>query len=255
MFPVQYLKSSKLLLLFFSNAASGAALFVPLYYIPLLFEFTKGDSAVLAAVRLLPYVFLLMFAIISVGITLPKWGRYAVFFVGGGCLTIAGFACLMTITPSTSISAVYGYEVLCALGTGVAGWIGYSVAGAAVPPQEIADSIGFLNIAQLGGVTLCLTISGSIFQNTGLINLRNALESYNFSGEELRGALAGVQSVILQHEGPIVRDLALAAIVKTIATIFCLGVVGAGVILLSGLALGFLLKWEKVQLEQGVAAG
>jgi hypothetical protein len=47
-FPVHFLKSRTLVLIYVATAAAAATNAVTLYYIPLLFQFTKGDSALKA---------------------------------------------------------------------------------------------------------------------------------------------------------------------------------------------------------------
>ena len=48
------------------------------YMIPLFFQFTRGDTALDAGVRLLPLIALLVFAIITNGALLAKFGYYMV---------------------------------------------------------------------------------------------------------------------------------------------------------------------------------
>lgn len=106
-----------------------------------------------------------------------------------------------------------------------------------------------VNVAQSGSIAIALGIAGSIFQNVGYINLRNALAPYNFTEAELRSALGGVQSVILRDGGAIVRQLALDSIVKTVSNMWTLTIAAGAV----SLASGMLMKREKLHLE--LAAG
>jgi hypothetical protein len=62
LYPVQFLKSRTLVLMYLGTAAAATCLAVTIYYIPIFFQFTKGDSAIKAAVRLLPFVALNVFA-------------------------------------------------------------------------------------------------------------------------------------------------------------------------------------------------
>lgn len=56
LWPVQLFRKRTITLLYIGSSAVGAAVFVAIYYIPLFFQFTKGDSAIKAAVRLLPFI-------------------------------------------------------------------------------------------------------------------------------------------------------------------------------------------------------
>jgi hypothetical protein len=55
LFPIEFLRS-RMILLHISTAAAGTALFIPIFYVPLLFQFARGDSGLQAAVRLLPFI-------------------------------------------------------------------------------------------------------------------------------------------------------------------------------------------------------
>jgi MFS family permease len=52
-FPVDFLKSKALVLQYIAMSATATALFIPIYYIPIYFAFTRNDSALSSAVRLL----------------------------------------------------------------------------------------------------------------------------------------------------------------------------------------------------------
>jgi hypothetical protein len=44
LFPISFLKSRTMILLHIASSCAGAAQFVPIFYIPLLFQFVRGDS-------------------------------------------------------------------------------------------------------------------------------------------------------------------------------------------------------------------
>lgn len=70
--PPHIIKNCTITLLNIQTAVTIANIFVPLYFIPLYFQFVHGDSAIDAAVRLLPFV--LVFVTISLlsGVFLPR---------------------------------------------------------------------------------------------------------------------------------------------------------------------------------------
>ncbi len=75
MFPPKYiLKDRTLILQNIVIAAAAINIYIPIYYIPIYFVFIDGDSALMAAVRLLPYMtFLTSMNMIS-GALLPRIG-------------------------------------------------------------------------------------------------------------------------------------------------------------------------------------
>jgi len=193
----------------------------------------------------MPFIILYVFSVMLSGALLPVFGRYAPWYFPASILIIVGSTLMYLISPTTHTAAIYGFEILIAIGTGLIFQTAYSVAAIKVKPQDIPASIGFINVAQIGTVAISLSISGSLFQNLGYRFLKEALSDYNFSESALRSVLAGTKSVVLSHEGEVVRHLALNAIVKTISRLYAL-VFSAG-------ALAFVsacfMSWEKLQLD------
>jgi hypothetical protein len=233
LFPVHFLKSRTMNLLFIGTAVSSTTLGVGVYYMPLLFQFTRGDSAIRAAVQILPLVTITIFSIMFTGGLLPVIGRYSPLYIIAGIFVVIAGSLMHTIDITTSTSAIYGYEVLLAIGTGATMQIAYAVSVAKVKQHDVQNAIGFINVA------------GSVFQNRGFINLREALEGYGFSEQDLRAALAGAQSAVLHGSGEVVREKAIMAIVKTLDSVWILTIVAGAVSLIAGL----FMRWEKLNLQ------
>lgn len=249
-YPVQFLRRRSMVLLYIATACSATGLAVPTYYIPIFFQFTKNDSAIMAAVRLLPFITVnIAFTMISGGL-LPVFGYYMPMYLASGILILIGGALSFTVNAATSASTIYGYTVLVAVGAGFAGQIAYSIVAVKVKPHELPAAIGFINIAQIGSIAIGLGVAGSVFQNTGYSNLQSALAAFNYSETDLRGALAGVQSVILSSAPDNVRQLALDAIVLTISRMYAL-LIAAGALSLIG---SIFMKREKLQLEMAAVS-
>lgn len=70
--PGHILNDWTLILLNIATAMAATNIYVPLYYIPIYFQFVQGDSAILAAVRLLPYIIFLATMNLASGTLLPK---------------------------------------------------------------------------------------------------------------------------------------------------------------------------------------
>ena len=246
LFPVHFTKRRTLMLMYFATAAASTAMAVSIYYVPLFFQFTKGDTALEAAVRLLPFIILFVFSVMFAGALLPIFGRYVPWYFPAAIFMLVGGSLMYRVKPTTHTAAIYGFEVLIAIGTGLIFQTGYSVAAAKVDPaKDVPASIGFINVAQIGSIAIALSISGALFQNLGYRYLSHALASYDFPEVVVRSALAGVQSAVLSHEGPVVRRLAIDAIVMTIDKLYAL-VIAAGALTLVSACF---MRWEKLKLE------
>ncbi|KAF1952161.1 hypothetical protein CC80DRAFT_572764 [Byssothecium circinans] len=119
-FPVQCLRSKTFILL---QSCAQTALAVPLYYIPLFFQFARSETAVRSALRLLPFVIVNILAVFSNGFFLanPKLSYYSAWLLTSSLLTTIGGALFFgTLKASTSLGAIYGYSILIAPGAGLA---------------------------------------------------------------------------------------------------------------------------------------
>jgi hypothetical protein len=81
------------------------ALQIPTYYIPLYFQFVRGDSALTAAVRLLPFICLMVVFGFANGGLMSKFGYYMPWYLAGGIFTTIGGA-LMSMFHSSFQTAI-----------------------------------------------------------------------------------------------------------------------------------------------------
>ncbi|KAL3421549.1 MFS drug efflux pump [Phlyctema vagabunda] len=247
LFPIHFLKNRALVALFALNSCASSGLFISVYYIPLFFQFTKGDTAINASVRLLPFVLVLIFVIILNGHLMTKLGYYLPWYVLGGAFELVAGALMYTVTPTTSTGAVYGYTVLMAIGVGAFNQAGYSVVQAKVSPDEIPFALGYMMFSQLGGIVLALGGAGAIFVNKSVIGLTKLLP--DTEPEVIKASIAGTSSALFQTLPAEKLEPALAVIVNAIDDVYILLIVAGAIAVLGS----FLLKWEKLFLQ--IAAG
>ena len=241
-FPARFLRSRTLILLYFGTATSATAMVVGAYFIPLYFQFVHQDSPLKAAVRLLPFIIVLITCVMLNGALLPVVGYYSPWYLASGVLMTAGGALMYTLDVDTSTTKVYGYSVLMGAGGGLIGQAGYAVAQAKVSPREVSAAISFMNVAQIGSIVLALTIAGSVFQNVAIQKLSVALAGQGFTIEEIKGAVAGTQSVIFQQGSPEVKMAALKALIQAMDKVFALVIAGGALTVVSAI----FMKREKV---------
>ena len=245
LFPISFLKSRTMILLYTASAAAGTALFIPVYFIPLYFQFSRGDSGLQAAVRLLPFICVDITFVMGQGILMPLVQYYFPFYLISGIFAVGGGALMYTVTATTSASAIYGFTVLIAVGAGIGSQAAYSIAPVKVHQSKISDSIGFINIAQIGGIVLALSISGAVFQNTAFGSLTKVLAGLGFSERDVRSAIAGSKSAVFEGVSEEVRARAIEAIVQAIGKTYMLVVVAGSVALVSAV----LMKRERLRME------
>ncbi|KAH6670608.1 MFS drug efflux transporter [Halenospora varia] len=244
--PVEFFGSRTVLILFATTAASGAAAFVPIYMIPIFFQFTRGDGALDAGVRLLPFIALLVFSIFGNGALMAKFGYYMPWYTVGGLLAVIGGACMYTVDQSTSVANIYGFSIILGFGIGLWTQASFSVAQAVVSPHLIPSAVGFITCAQFLGITLSLAIANSLFLNESQISISAILPGIPLS--EIRAAMEGTSS-LLDRLGMEVREMVIRAIVEAIGRTFILVIVAGALVVV--LSLG--MKREKVFISAGIA--
>ena len=206
-------------------SASVTVFFVPIYFIPLFFQFARNDSAIEAGVRLLPLVCLLIFAVILNGALMSKYGYYMPWYLVGSCLALIGSALMYTVKLDTSTSKIYGCTVLLGIGGAMYAQAGFAIAQVKVQPHEIPSAIGFISLAQIGGATIALAIANSVFLNQATNGIL-AIMSHK-PRSVVQSAVSGAGSTFFQTLDPSVKTAVLGVVTQAISRIYILSITGA----------------------------
>ena len=217
-FPIQFVKSKIMLILFAETSAASTACFIPIYFIPLLFQFVRSDSALEAGVRLMPYVVFLVFMCVANGAVMSATGYYFPWYLGSGIFTVIGSALMYTVDDMSSTARIYGYSILLGLGSGGFVQASFSVAQAKVAPEMIPVAIGFITAAQLGGASIALAIANSVF----LSQSRSAIAALlpNVPTAQIQAAISGAGSDLLKSLTEDMREKVLHAIVHAMSKVY-----------------------------------
>ncbi len=247
-FPVQFLRNRTMLILFAETSCAASGVVVPLYMIPLFFQFTRNDGALDAGVRLLPYICLMVFFCIFNGAILSKYGYYMPWYLFGGVFTTVGAALMYTVSAESTNSAVYGYSSLIGIGVGVFVQAGFSVAQALVTLEEIPEAVGFITCGQITGITVAIAVANSVFLNKAESGIASILP--NASSADIQAAVTGVGSSLVNSLPADTKAAVLDVIISAMSKAY-IGVICAG-----GLAiiLSLFLKRERLFMSPAIAA-
>ncbi|KAH7304213.1 major facilitator superfamily domain-containing protein [Stachybotrys elegans] len=246
MLPVHLLPNKEVILLFILAACGGTVTYVSVYYVPLYFQFTRGDDAIQTSERILPLVFLLIFGMLTNGYLMSKLGYYKPWYVFGTALSIVGGVLWSRVELETSNAAVYGYQVLIGLGAGCFTHASFAVVQANVDPKDSVNALTLMTLGQLSGLAFSLSITGAVFINRAIDNLRAVFP--NMDEGELESIVSGTSGGLLERIGEQQRNNALNAILDAMHQPFVHIYIAAAV----AFVLSCLLKWKKVYT---VAAG
>ncbi|KAJ5230428.1 Major facilitator superfamily domain general substrate transporter [Penicillium chrysogenum] len=217
--PIHLFAQKEPVLLFISCAAVGAVSYVSVYYVPIYFQFTQGDNAIQSAVRLLPFIFLLITTIPLSGVMMSHVGYYKPWYVGGSIIALIPAVLMSTIVHvDTHSGVIYGLEIVLGLGAGAYTQAAFGVIQAVVVPAEAPNGLTLMLLAQLSGMTLGLSISGAIFVNLASNDLFALLPEYPQS--QVRQIVSGTSGQLLSSLSEKLRDQALVIIVSAWHNIF-----------------------------------
>ncbi|KAI9752221.1 MAG: hypothetical protein M4579_005724 [Chaenotheca gracillima] len=234
--PVQFFKSRHVLILFSATAAGGACSFVPIYMVPVFFQFTRNDGPLDAGVRLLPFIIVMVVFVFANGGLMSKLGYYMPWYLVGGVLTVIGSALMYTVGQATSTGRVYGYTALLGAGVGMFLQASFSVAQAVVDAENIASAIGFITLAQFVGITFALAIAtNAVLLNASQDKIQQILP--DVASADIQAAILGARSGLVQSLSPELKVQVLDAIVSAIAKTYILVIAGGALVTVISLAM------------------
>ena len=117
--PLHILHSMEMWVLIIQTSCSIGILFITIYYIPLYFQFVRGESTVRSAVDLLPFLFTSVSAMLISGRLITSFGCYKLWFIVGSSLAFVMSVYLYTAAIDATHGQIYGYLVLGGIGTGL----------------------------------------------------------------------------------------------------------------------------------------
>ncbi|KAB5572498.1 major facilitator superfamily domain-containing protein [Coniochaeta sp. 2T2.1] len=216
--PVGFMRTRDLVIIPLQAFLVAGSMMMSIYYTPLIFQFTKGDGPLMAGARILPLICMIVFGCLFNGVAMPKLGYYMPWFVVGNALLVAGAALMTTITPTTSNSSLYGYTVLMGLGIGAFQSAGIGVACVLAGPSEIGNVVSVMTIAQVLGIILSLSVSGSVFTNRAIEKITAALP--DIPAHEIAALITGASGQLYKCLSESDRALVVSQITSAISEAF-----------------------------------
>ncbi|GKU06434.1 major facilitator superfamily transporter [Fusarium langsethiae] len=241
LYPLHFFKQMTLINMQLQVFLASGIILAMTYYVPLYFQFIKGDGALQAGVRLLPLImFMVAFSMVN-GFLMPKYGLIPIWYIVGSALTLIGSALMYTIDENTSNGNVYGYNILVGAGAGCYIVAGFAIVQSLVPTHEIANAVGAMTISQDLGMVLFLAICGSLFHNVAVDKVGKALPSA--SETEIGNLIAGTSSSAFQALSEADKDLVIPEIASAMKSIWAFFMAAA--------ALSFVCSWPLFKTKLG----
>ncbi|KAI9686082.1 MAG: hypothetical protein M1822_004065 [Bathelium mastoideum] len=192
--------------------------FLPIYFIPLYFQYVRGDSPLKAGVYLLPFIFFMVATVMICGSVVSKTGRWMPWFFYGGALVLIGGALMHTIDERSTAAKVYGYSILIGSGSGAYIQMPFNAAQEFVEPSMIPAAVGLITGAQLVAPAITLSIANSVFLNRAVAQLKPILPP---DAPTLQ-VVSGVGSQYISSLDPAERSKVLHAILQSMSKVYIL---------------------------------
>ena len=184
----------------------------------------QNDISLDAGIRLLPMMFLMIFASIFTGTLLGKNFWFAPFALVGGLLVTAGGALMYArVGIDTNASPIYGYSVLLGFGAGLYTQGPISVVQSLFPAERVADATAFVGFGQVVGIIIMLAVANAIFLNKATIAIESLLPDTPLL--EVQAAISGARSDLFRSISGDLRNAVLQAIVDSMNNVYILVVV------------------------------
>ncbi|KAK1765886.1 major facilitator superfamily domain-containing protein [Phialemonium atrogriseum] len=220
LYPAHFLKRPILMNLQLQVFLSSAIILAMTYYIPLFFQFVRGDGPLDGGIRLLP---LIVFMVV---------------------VSMVNGVLMYTIHADTPNTNIYGYTILIGAGAGCYIVAGFSIVQSLVLVTDIANAVGAMTIAQDLGMVLFLAISGSIFQNTAVQKIGSALP--NASPAEIMQLMTGTSSAVYMDLFESDKRVVIPQITDAMSNVWFMFLVAAALSFVCSLPLGPKQKQRKV---------
>ena len=240
LFPVHFCRDLEMCLLFIETSISISLVIIPIYFIPLFFQFVGAESALQSGVRTLPLIVAQVLGCLVNGALFARFSYYQAWFLFGAALGVLGGGLLTTITPVISDGHIYGFSVIIGFGGGLFAQAGYAVGQARQPPANHTKVTAFLSCAQMSGLALSLGIGTSVFVSRAENGIAKALP--DLPEGTIQATIAGTGSTILQNLDFKQKQVVLTIITEALRDIFIMASVVAGV----GVLLSLLMKRERL---------
>jgi hypothetical protein len=245
-FPFEFLRHRTQYYLAASTVTAGVTFMLPLYFVPLYFEFTRGIDGIGTSVKMLPFICLSMGFMVVNGIFMPKTRVYWPWYLAAGVLQLTGASLLFAnVDASTSSAKLYGYSILIGIGSCLTQVAAFTVSISKMGPQHAADVNSLFNTMQVGGFLIGLTLAGTIFENRGFHNLTSALAGSGLSPADIRQALAGFKNNNFIQSNPEFKAKAIDGIASAISDGYAVAIAAGCISTITAL----LMKREKLILD------
>ncbi|KAG8156728.1 hypothetical protein KVR01_013333 [Diaporthe batatas] len=146
-------------------AATGAAFFSGIYFLPLWFQAVKGSSAVNSGIMNLPMLISVVLFSLTAGIVVSLVGYYTPFMLLSTVLMSIGYGLVSTFQPDTGAGVWIGYQILAGAGVGFGMQQPLMAVQAVLSDKDLPTGTAVVVFTQTLGGSLFVSVSQNVFSN------------------------------------------------------------------------------------------
>ncbi|PVH86320.1 MFS transporter [Cadophora sp. DSE1049] len=246
LYPAHFLKKPILVTLQIQVYLSSGIVLALTYYIPIFFQFVRGDGPLDAGIRLLPLIISMVVITMINAFVMPRFSLVSPWYIIGSSLVLIGSALMYTIDEQTPNANIYGYTILIGAGAGAYIVCGFTIHQSLVPASEISNAVSAMTIAQTIGLVTFLSISGTVYQNIAIKKLSLVLRS--FSKDEILDLTTGTSSAAYEALSVEEQEVVIPQIMVAMSNVWMFFLVAAAL----SFVLSFVLTKTRVGDEREV---
>jgi len=157
----------------------AGAFFTLLYYLPIYFQATRGDSAQSSGIKNLPLVFGASIFTVASGVLITVWGHYVPIMVLGSVISAISCGLLYTLKISSGANEWLGYQAMAGIGLGLIFQIPVIVGQSVVKPSDLSSVSAMILFFQTIGGAIWISAGQAAFANKMLKVLVNDAPGVN----------------------------------------------------------------------------
>ncbi|MCJ1309282.1 hypothetical protein MMC25_002941 [Agyrium rufum] len=212
--PLHVLHSWEMWILIMQTGCAISLIFITIFYIPLYFQFVRGETTIQAAVNLLPFLFTTAFATLISGRLISNYGYYKIWFVAGSTLALIMSICFYTTEIESSHGKIYGYLIIGGVGTGLYAMNAGPVMSAITTKEHVADASTVFGCVDTLCGAIAVAIANSIFINQATNSIQKLLP--DTPRATVQDAIAGTGASLTTQLPPELRQQVLQALLMAV---------------------------------------
>ena len=164
--PIQLFRESSNIASLLVTAWHGMVFIAGEYYFPLYLQSAKAASPLRSGVLLVPLLFTTAACGVVTGVVIHRYGRYRELNWIGTVLLTAGFGAFISLTPSTSIASIVGFQLIAGAGSGLLFEPPLVALQAFSAQDDVATATSTFSFVRALALAVSIILGGVVFQNS-----------------------------------------------------------------------------------------